>query len=226
MSKEVTELILHKDFLWGGAVAAHQLEGAWQEGGKGISTADVMTAGSHGSMREITDGVLPGKNYPNHRGIDFYHRYKEDIALFAEMGFRCFRTSIAWSRIFPNGDEEEANEEGLKFYDDLFDELHRYGIEPVVTLSHFEMPYHLVTEYGGFRSRKVIDCFVKFAEAVMKRYRNKVTYWLLFNEINNQTNTENPIFAFTNSGIRFQKGENKRQVMFQAVHHEFVLSFV
>jgi 6-phospho-beta-glucosidase len=121
------------DFLWGGAVAAHQLEGGWQEGGKGVSVADVMTAGAHGVPREITDGVLPGKNYPNHDAIDFYHRYKDDIKLFAEMGFKCFRTSIAWTRIFPKGDELEPNEAGLQFYDDLFDECLKYNIEPVIT---------------------------------------------------------------------------------------------
>ena len=133
-------------FLWGGAVAAHQLEGAWQAGGKGVSVADVMTAGENGVPREITKGVVAGKNYPNHDAIDFYGHYKEDIALFAEMGFKCFRTSIAWTRIFPNGDEAEPNEAGLKFYDDLFAECHKYGIEPVVTLAHFEMPSHFVAK--------------------------------------------------------------------------------
>ena len=160
--------------MWGGAVAAHQLEGGWQEGGKGISVADVMTAGRHGVAREITPGVLEGKYYPNHEAIDFYHRYKGDIALFAEMGFKCFRTSIAWTRIFPKGDELEPNEEGLQFYDDLFDECLKHGIEPVITLSHFEMPYHLVTEYGGWKNRKMIDFFVRFAEVVFKRYKIKL----------------------------------------------------
>ena len=136
-----------KGFLWGGAVAAHQLEGGWNEGGKGPSVADVMTAGGPGIPREITDGIIPGKIYPNHEAIDFYHRYKEDIALLAQMGFKCFRTSIAWTRIFPKGDELEPNEEGLKFYDDLFDEMLKYGMEPVVTLSHFEIPLHLANEY-------------------------------------------------------------------------------
>ncbi len=175
-------------FLWGGAVAAHQLEGGWQEGGKGISVADVMTAGAHGVPREITDGVVAGKNYPNHEAIDFYHRYPQDLALFAEMGFKCFRTSIAWTRIFPQGDELEPNEAGLKFYDDLFDECLKHGIEPVITLSHFEMPYHLVTEYGGWRNRKLIDFFVRFARVVFTRYQHKVKYWMTFNEINNQAN--------------------------------------
>ena len=160
---------LPDNFLWGGAVAAHQLEGGWKEGGKGLSVADVMTAGRHGVPREITDGVVEGKYYPNHEAIDFYHHYKEDIALFAEMGFKCFRTSIAWTRIFPNGDELEPNEEGLKFYDDLFDECLKYGIEPVITLSHFELPYHLVTEYGGFRNRKLIEFFERFARGDKSR---------------------------------------------------------
>ena len=185
-----------------------------------------MTAGSHETDRKITDGVVTGKNYPNHRGIDFYHRYKEDIALFAEMGFRCFRTSIAWTRIFPTGEEELPNEAGLRFYDDLFDELLANKMMPVVTLSHFEMPYYLVKKYGGFRSRKVIDCFVKFALTVMERYKTKVTYWLTFNEINNQTNIEKPIFAFSNSGILFKKGENCEQTIFQAIHNELVASAI
>ena len=127
-------------FLWGGAVAAHQLEGGWQEGGKGISVADVMTAGRHGVAREITPGVLEGKYYPNHEAIDFYHRYKGDIALFAEMGFKCFRTSIAWTRIFPKGDELEPNEEGLQFYDDLFDETHM-GLYPETCIPHLRPPH-------------------------------------------------------------------------------------
>lgn len=213
-----------KDFLWGGAVAAHQLEGAWQEGGKGISVADVMTVGGPGIPRRITEGVLEGEYYPNHEGIDFYHRYKEDIALFAEMGFKCFRTSIAWTRIFPKGDEDVPNEAGLKFYDDLFDECLKYGIEPVVTLSHFELPYHLVTEYGGFANRKVIDFFVRFAEVCFKRYKDKVKYWMTFNEINNQANYNDQFFPFTNSGISYKEGDDREQIMYQAAHYELVAS--
>ena len=212
------------DFMWGGAVAAHQLEGGWQEGGKGISVADVMTAGAHGVAREITDGVIAGKNYPNHDAIDFYHRYKDDIKLFAEMGFKCFRTSIAWTRIFPLGDEAQPNEAGLQFYDDLFDECLRYGIEPVITLSHFEMPYHLVTEYGGWRNRKLIDFFVRFARVVFTRYQHKVKYWMTFNEINNQANYHEDFAPFTNSGLKYQPGEDREPVMFQAVHYELVAS--
>lgn len=215
---------LKKDFLWGGAVAANQLEGGWDKGGKGVSVIDVMTAGAHGVPREITDGIIPGKNYPNHEAIDFYGHYKEDIKLFAEMGFKCFRTSIAWTRIFPNGDEEQPNEEGLRFYDDMFDELLKYGIEPVITLSHFEMPYHLAKEYGGWLNRKVIGFFVKFAEVVMKRYKDKVKYWMTFNEINNQSNVDADIFGWTCSGVKFSEYENKKEVMYQAVHHELVAS--
>lgn len=215
---------LRKNFLWGGAVAAHQLEGGWQEGGKGISVADVMTAAEHGVPREITEGVIEGKNYPNHEGIDFYHRYKEDIALFAEMGFKCFRTSIAWTRIFPKGDEVEPNEAGLQFYDNLFDECLKYGVEPVVTLSHFEMPYYLVTEYGGWRNRKMIDFFVRFAEVCFDRYREKVKYWMTFNEINNQANYDEDFAPFTNSGIAYKAGENREEIMYQAAHYELVAS--
>ena len=213
-----------KGFLWGGAVAAHQLEGGWNKGGKGPSVADVMTAGAHGVPRIITDGVIEGNNYPNHEAIDFYGRYKEDIAMFGEMGFKCFRTSKACSRIFPNGDELTPNEEGLKFYDDMFDELLKHGIEPVITLSHFEMPYGLAKNYGGWRSRKVIDFFVRFAETVFNRYKNKVKYWMTFNEINNQKNVDVDIFGWTCSGIQFKEGEKREEVMYQAVHHELVAS--
>lgn len=215
---------LKKDFLWGGAVAAHQIEGGWNEGGKGVSIADVMTAGAHGVPREITDGVIPGKNYPNHEAVDFYHRYKEDIALFAEMGFKAFRTSIAWSRIFPNGDDAEPNEAGLQFYDDLFDELLKYDIEPVITLSHFEIPYNLYKNYGGFRNRKLIDFFVRYSQVVMERYKDKVKYWMTFNEINNQADGYNDLHAFTNSAIIFEDGDNKAEVIYQASLNELIAS--
>lgn len=177
---------LPKDFLWGGAVAAHQVEGAWNVAGKGESIADVLTGGAHGVDRIITTAIEEKYMYPNHEAVDFYHNYKADIALFAELGFKCFRTSIAWSRIFPLGDEAEPNEVGLQFYDDLFDELLKYNIEPVITLSHFEMPNHLVKTYGGWKNRRVIDFFVHYADVVLQRYQHKVKYWMTFNEINNQ----------------------------------------
>ncbi len=215
---------LPNNFLWGGAVAAHQLEGGWQEGGRGASVSDVMTGGSHGVARKITDGIIEGEWYPNHKGIDFYHTYKEDIKLFAELGFKCFRTSISWSRIFPNGDETEPCEAGLQFYDNLFDELLKYNIEPVITLSHFEMPYHLAKKYGGWMNRKLIDFFVRYAVTVMERYKNKVKYWMTFNEINNQSNTDTDIFGWTNSGIRFSEFDDPKKALYQVAHHELVAS--
>lgn len=215
---------LPKNFLWGGAVAAHQLEGGWQEDGRGPSVSDVLTAGTRDIPRRITDGVVAGERYPNHTSIDFYHTYKEDIAFFAELGFKCFRTSISWSRIFPKGDETEPNEAGLQFYDNMFDELLKHGIEPVITLSHFEMPYYLAKEYGGWVNRKLVDFFVHYAVTVMERYKNKVKYWMTFNEINNQQNTSNDIFGWTNSGIRFSQFENPKKALYQAVHHELLAS--
>ncbi|WP_411801589.1 MULTISPECIES: 6-phospho-beta-glucosidase BglA [Bacillus] len=217
-------MTLPKEFLWGGALAAHQFEGGWNEAGKGPSVVDVMTAGAHGVPRQITETIEEDKFYPNHEAIDFYHRYKEDIALFAEMGLKCLRTSIGWSRIFPKGDEAEPNEAGLQFYDDVFDELLKHGIEPVITLSHFEMPLHLAREYGGFRSRKVAEYFAKFAEVCFNRYKDKVTYWMTFNEINNKMDVNNPLFLWTNSGVSVKEGENAKEVMYQAGHHELLAS--
>ncbi len=213
-----------KDFLWGGALAAHQFEGGVLNTSKGLSVADVMTAGSHGVPRVITDGVIEGNYYPNHGGIDFHGRYKEDIALFAKLGFKCFRTSIAWTRIFPNGDELEPNEEGLQFYDDVFDELLKYNIEPVITLSHFEMPYHIAKEYGGFMNRKTIEFFVRFAKVCFERYKDKVKYWMTFNEINNQMNYHNDIFGWTNSGAHFGDYKNPEEAMYQCGHYTLVAS--
>ncbi len=207
--------MLRKDFLWGGAVAANQLEGAYLEDGKGLSVADCLTAGAVDKQREYTDGVVEGNYYPNHEGIDFYHRYPEDIKLMAEMGFKCFRTSIAWSRIFPVGDEETPNEAGLAFYDRLFDECLKYGIEPVITLSHYETPYGLVQKYNSWGSRKTVDFFVKYCETVFKRYRNKVKYWMTFNEINCML--ANPAMG---SGMR----DTDPQVVYQAIHHMLVAS--
>ena len=216
--------MLRRDFLWGGAVAAHQVEGAYREGGKGSSVADVMTAGAHGVPRRITDGVLDGESYPNHDAIDFYHTYERDIELFAEMGFKCLRTSISWSRIFPNGDEAEPNEAGLAFYDRLFDCMIAHGIEPVVTLSHFEMPLHLATAYGGWSNRALIELFVRFARTCFSRYAGRIRYWMTFNEINNQYNYMSDIFAWTNSGTIFSREADPHRSMLQAVHYQFVAS--
>jgi len=215
---------LPEGFLWGGAVAAHQLEGGWDAGGKGPSVVDVLTAGAHGVPRRITDDVDPDEFYPNHVAIDFYHRFREDIALFAELGLTCFRTSIQWTRIFPLGDEEEPNEEGLAFYDELFDELLRHGIEPVITLSHFELPLHLARRYGGFRNRELVGFFARFARVCFERYHTKVRYWMTFNEINNQMDTHNNLFLWTNSGVILGEGDNPREVLFQVAHNELLAS--
>lgn len=221
-------MALRKDFLWGGAVAANQLEGAYNADGKGLSIADVLRAGDAKTPRVIDkDGIVPGMNYPSWEAIDFYHRYESDIALFAEMGFKCFRTSIAWSRIFPNGDETTPNEAGLAYYDRLFDCLLAHGIEPVITLSHFEMPLGLVRDYGGWTNRKCIDFFVRFAETCFKRYQNKVKYWMTFNEINNQSDVYGDFVVWTDSGIKFKESDSfqtRRQIMLQAAHNEFVAS--
>lgn len=213
-----------KDFLWGGAVAAHQLEGAYDVDGKGLSIMDLATAGTAQKPRRMTATILPDEVYPNHDAIDFYHYYKEDVALFAQMGFKCFRTSIAWTRIYPTGEEDQPNEKGLQFYDDLFDECLKYGIEPVVTLSHFEMPYHLVEKYGGWRDRKLIDLFLKFAITCFKRYQHKVKYWMTFNEINNQANYNSEGSIYGNSGVLYRENENREQTMYQVSHYELVAS--
>lgn len=215
---------LPADFLWGGALAAHQFEGGWDAGGKGPSVVDVLTAGAHGVPRRITATVDPAEFYPNHEAIDFYHRFREDIALFAELGLKCLRTSIAWSRIFPNGDESEPNEAGLAFYDQVFDELLAHGIEPVITLSHFELPLHLARHYGGFRNRELVDFFARFARVCFERYHSKVRWWMTFNEINNQMNTDNPLFLWTNSGVQLAPGEDPREVLFQVAHNELLAS--
>ncbi len=213
-----------ENFLWGGATAANQLEGGFNEGNKGLNLADVLPGGKIRKSVRLDPNFDYQINkekytYPNHIGIDHYNRYKEDIALFAEMGFKAYRMSIAWSRIFPKGNELEPNEEGLKFYDKLFDELDKYGIEPVVTLSHYEMPLHLILEYGGWRNREVVTFFERYIRVVFNRYKNKVKYWLTFNEINSGLRI--PMYGL---GFNIQKEEDKYQPTFQAFHHQFLAS--
>ncbi|WP_291291971.1 glycoside hydrolase family 1 protein [Enterococcus sp.] len=215
------------NFLWGGAVAANQCEGAWNVGGKGESISDHMRGGSLTKKRQFDREILPEEYYPSHQAIDFYHHYKEDIALFAEMGFKVFRLSIAWSRIFPNGDELEPNEEGLKFYDQVFDECLKYGIEPLVTLSHFEIPYQLVKKYNGFADRRVIDCFVRYSTTVMARYKDKVKYWLTFNEINFASmpfGNLNVLGILDEETVDPFDPVDDLQRRYQALHHVFVAS--
>lgn len=215
---------LPDNFLWGGALAAHQIEGGWDQGGKGLSVVDVLTGGSHGVPRRITETVEEDAYYPNQVASDFYNRYREDVELLAGMGLNCLRTSIQWTRIYPTGVEEEPNEEGLQFYDDLFDALLENGIEPVITLSHFEMPLHLAREFGGFRSRKVVDYFVRFARTCFERYQSKVKYWMTFNEINNQMDTANDLFLWTNSGVTLSDDDNPREILFRVAHNELIAS--
>ena len=196
---------MNKSFLWGGAVAANQYEGGYQEGHKGLSVTDVMSAGDVDHPREISYEILDDKYYPNHYGIDFYHHYKEDIKLFAEMGFKCFRLSISWPRIYPQGDELEPNEEGLEYYDHVFDECLKYGIEPVITISHYEMPYGLVEKYGAWRDRRLVDFYENYCKTVFTRYKDKVKYWMTFNEINVIT-----LHPFIPAGIKIREGEKRR----------------
>lgn len=218
-------------FLWGGATAANQVEGAYDLDGKGLSTADMVRyipkaerTKDHALdvTREEIEAILSGKEegrFPKRDGIDFYHHYKEDIALFAEMGFKVFRLSINWARIFPNGDDAEPNEAGLRFYDDVFDECLKYGIEPLVTLSHYETPLQLTLKYNGWADRRVIGFFMNYAETVFKRYRSKVKYWLTFNEINVIT-----LSPYTGGGVLVESAENKLQLCYQAAHHQLVAS--
>lgn len=206
--------VFPKDFLWGGAVAANQCEGAYKEGGKGLSVQDVMPHGLRGGRAD-----KPTEDNLKLDGIDFYHRYKTDIALMAEMGFKVFRTSIAWSRIFPNGDDDEPNEEGLKFYDDLFDECLKHGIKPLVTLSHYEAPLALAKKYNGWLDRRTIGFFTKYAKTVFTRYCDKVKYWLTFNEINALMKA-----PFMCGAIDTPAEELNEQDLYRAMHYQLVAS--
>ncbi len=215
-------------FLWGGAFAANQVEGGVREGGKGLSTADVFPRGDRkkgGVFDRTYDQILQAASdpedlkYPKRRGIDFYHRYREDIALFREMGFKALRFSISWSRIFPDGDEERPNEEGLAFYRSMICELKKNGIEPIVTLSHFEMPLHLCLKYNGWTDRRLIAYFVRFAETVFEAFHGEVKYWITFNEIDATVH-----IPLTGAGIIREKTENMEKACYQALHHQFVAS--
>lgn len=212
-----------KDFLWGGATAANQCEGGYLEGGKGLGTVDVIPWGEH--RRAVMQGRMNYRDlpedsyYPSHEAIDMYHHWKEDIAYMAQMGFKCYRFSIAWSRIFPTGEEDAPNEEGLRFYEEMIDELLRNQIKPVITICHFDVPLHLEQKYGSWRSREVIDAYLKYCEALFRRFKGKVTYWMTFNEINMLMH-----LPFMGAGISFKEGENEEQVKYQAAHHELVAS--
>ena len=210
------------EFLWGGATAANQCEGAYDEDGRGLASVDVIPYGEDRfkvargeiKMLECDDSHL----YPAHYGIDFYHRYKEDIKLFADMGLKCFRFSIAWTRVIPDGDGEVCDK-GLDFYEAVVDECLKYGIEPLITINHFDAPINLINKFGGWKDARMIDAFLKLCEALFKRLGNKVKYWLTFNEINMLLH-----LPFMGSGILFEEGEEKNQVLYTAAHHELVAS--
>lgn len=223
-----------ENFLWGGATAANQIEGAYVEGGKGLSTSDFAaykdpyTKGKvdnftfNVNSEELREYKLHPENYlfPKRWGIDFYHRFKEDIALLAEMGFKTFRISISWARIFPTGMETQPNEEGLKFYDDVFDECMKYGIEPLVTMSHYEMPIALTEKYNGWVSRELIPLFHHYAKVIFERYKDKVKYWITFNEMNMNLNS-----LYTGAGVLVDLIEgNPLESAYQASHHQFLAS--
>lgn len=206
---------VNEHFLWGGAMSAHQCEGGYDLDGKGLNHADVAAFNIEKHCKEIVYPIDEGAYYPSHKGIDFYHRYPEDIKLLAKMGIKCFRFSINWSRIFPCGDEEKPNEKGLAYYDALIDELLKYEIEPLITMAHFEIPYHLIETLGSWKNRKMIDCFVKYSEVLLKRYAHKVKYWITFNEINILT-----YHSYMAVGIKSDDyGE-----LFQMAHHQMVAS--
>lgn len=208
-------------FLWGGATAAHQIEGGFDEGGKGLAVTDLITLREH-EKRELHEQIETGSYYPSHKAIDFYHTYESDLELFAGMGFKCLRISISWTRVYPTGEEVKPNEAGLLFYDRVFDKMKALGIEPLVTLNHNDMPYALVEKYGGWRDRRLIDLFVKFAVTVFERYKDKVVYWETINEINNLLIYEYELLPFVSAGIRFREGENKKETVYRALHYQFV----
>ncbi len=212
-----------KGFLWGGASAANQCEGGIEEGGRGLANVDVCPAGEdrsavitgHKKMLRM-DGY---HKYPAAEAVDFYHRFREDIRLFGEMGFKVYRMSIAWTRIFPNGDEETPREEGLRFYEDVFKECQKYGIQPLVTISHFDCPVYLIEQYGGWRNRKMIDFYLRLCQTLFTRYKDYVTNWLTFNEINMILHA-----PFMGAGLCFEEGEDEEKVKYQTAHHELVAS--
>ena len=212
-----------KDFLWGGATAANQCEGGFDKGGRGLANVDITP---HGKNRfpvmlglDHSLDFHEGEFYPAKEGIDFYTHYKEDIQLFGEMGFKTYRMSLAWSRIFPNGDELEPNEEGLKFYEDVFKECHKYGIEPLVTITHFDCPIHLIKEYGGWKNRKLIEFYERLCRTIFTRYKGLVKYWLTFNEINMILH-----LPFMGAGLLIEDKETALKDKYQAIHHELVAS--
>ena len=222
-----------ENFLWGGATAANQCEGGWQEDGKGIGVPDTMTGGTVSTPRTFYPDIKPDIYYPSHESIDMYHHYLEDIKLFGEMGFKCYRMSINWTRLFPNGDEQEPNPKGVAFYRSIFEALKAEGIQPLVTLSHYEFPYALVKKWNGWADRRTIDCFVHYAETCFKEFGDIVKLWLTFNEINMGLMDHIGLFS---TGIMPEKAPcnaidfthedsvEHRNIRYNALHHQFLAS--
>ncbi len=212
-----------ENFMWGGATAANQCEGGFKEGGRGLANVDVCPAGADRSAvitgRKKMLAIDQEHRYPAMEAVDLYHHFREDIRLFAEMGFRVYRMSIAWTRIFPNGDEEQPNEEGISFYKSIFQECKKYGIEPLVTICHFDCPIGLIQKCGGWRSREMITYYLRLCEVLFTRYKEDVTYWLTFNEINMILHA-----PFLGAGLCFEEGEDEMRIKYQAAHHELVAS--
>lgn len=217
---------MKQPFLWGGSLAAHQCEGGWDQGGKGPSNMDVVTKGNREEARQIHSEIKAGFDYPSHRGINFYHTYKEDIRLFAEMGFTALRISIDWSRIFPNGDDEAVNESGLQFYEDVVDTLRAYKIEPILTLFHFELPFGLIEKYQGWAGREVVGLFERFAEVLFQRLNGKVTYWATFNEINHldPNSHSSAFFTYYLSGLKYEDLDNPQEAVARIAYNTALAS--
>lgn len=210
-------------FLWGGAISANQAEGAYQEDGRGISNIDLIPHGSHRMNVKLGNVPRPviddTSYYPSHEAIDFYHHYKEDLALMGELGLKVFRTSISWSRLYPQGDEELPNPDGIAFYKNMFEECRQNGMEPLVTLCHFDVPAGLISKYGSWRNTILVNCFLRYAKTCFKEFFGLVRYWLTFNEINIVLHS-----PFSGAGIAFEEHENRNQVIYQAAHHMLVAS--
>lgn len=215
-------------FLWGGATAANQYEGGWKEGGKGESVPDHITGGSRIKPRRFTFEIEPDTWYPSHEATDFYHHYKEDIALMGEMGFKVFRMSINWSRIYPHGYDEAPNQEGIDFYHRVFRECRKYGIEPLVTLSHYELPFGLTERYNGWASRETIGHFLRYCRTCFTEYKGEVRYWLTFNEINSGLSAFGTVMSLgmrpetEEMSFTFQESPEQVNLRFGALHHQFV----
>ena len=219
-----------KGFLWGGATAANQFEGGWLEDGKGASVPDHIRGGTVSTPRLWDKEIDETIYYPSHEATDFYHHYKEDIALYGEMGFKCYRMSINWARIYPTGMEETPNQKGLDFYHNVFAECKKYNIEPLVTISHYELPWGLSEKYNGWAGREVIDCYVRYAKTLFTEFKDEVTLWLTFNEINIGANSFGRIMSLGMQGddhkpmFKMNETDEEKSERFTALHHQFVAS--